>query len=64
MEAFGCEKVYHTLLLCIYRRAIVDSEKLAASVLQVLYHHSSKLIIGVNHFIIDEGCLRSLSKEI
>ena len=64
MEAFGSEKVYHTLFLCISRRTIVDSKKLAASILQILYHHSSELIIGVNHLIVDEGRLRSLSKEI
>ena len=64
MEAFGSEKVYHTLFLCISRRTIVDSKKLAASILQILYHHSSELIVGVYHFVVDEGRLRSLSEEI
>ena len=64
MAAFGGEKVYHTLFLCISRRTIMNAKKLAASILQILYHHSSKLIVRVNHFIVDEGRLRILSEEI
>ena len=64
MEAFGSEKVYHTLFLCISRRTIMYSKKLAASIFQILNHHSTELIIGVNHLIVDEGRLRSLSEEI
>ena len=64
ISAFGCEKVYHTLFLCIDIRTVVDSEKLAASILKILYHHSPELIVGIYHLVIHESCLRCLSEEI
>ena len=60
---FAPHQVLHPLHLRFSRLAIVDAQKLAASVLEILDHHAAKLVIWVDHFVVDISHI-TLSAEV
>ena len=56
-------QVLHPLHLCFRCLAIVDTQKLAASILKIFDHHAAELVIWVYHFVVDVRYV-TLSAEV
>ena len=49
------KQVLHALFLRLQGRTSMNTEQLAASILQVLNHHPSELVVWLDHLVVYKG---------